>query len=174
MTSPIDDTIREQLRKIQRLAESGVGGELENAKRLLESLCARYKVTVEQILDPERRQYRFPKPAAHEWDLFRQCFAFVTQTNTIKYRKRGRSIWVECSNVEFLDLRACFGHYRALFNKELDDLLLAFAGRYKLFGPDNPNSDQKPMDPAQLAKILAMMKGITGQAWQKPLATLTR
>ena len=30
------------------------------------------------------------------------------------------------------------------------------------------------MDPAQLAKILAMMRGITGQAWQKPLATLTR
>jgi hypothetical protein len=173
-SQPIDNTIREQLRKIHALSESGIGGERENAKRMLESLCRKYKVTVEQILDPERRKFRFARPAKHEWALFLQCFAFIAQKHTIHYRKRGRSIWVELTNVEFLDLRSCFEHYRKLFNAELDALSLAFAGKYKLFGPDNPDSDQEPMDPAQLAKILAMMRGITGQAWKKPLATLTQ
>lgn len=172
---PPSDTIRAQLRKIQALVESGIGGEAENAKRMLETLCKRYGISVEQILSPEVRRFRFTKPPAHHWDLFVHCFCFVTRKNKITYHKAGRSVLIELTLADFIDLRACFAHYQPIFEQEIEDLFLAFAGKHHIWGAHDPDAPEgEPMDPERMARLFAKMKGIGGESWKKPLAALTK
>ena len=51
----IPEAVRVKLGKLRELAVRGVDGEAENAKRMLDALCERYGITVEQMFDDEQR-----------------------------------------------------------------------------------------------------------------------
>lgn len=51
----IPEAVRVKLGKLRELAIRGVGGEAENAKRMLDALCERYGITVEEMFDDEKR-----------------------------------------------------------------------------------------------------------------------
>ena len=44
------ESIKEKLKKLSALAERGVNGEAENAKRAIERICAQYEVTGEKAM----------------------------------------------------------------------------------------------------------------------------
>ena len=45
------ESIKNKLKKLLALAERGVQGEAENARRLLEKLCMEYGVSMDELLD---------------------------------------------------------------------------------------------------------------------------
>ena len=50
------ESIREKLKKLLALAESGVGGERENARRMFEDLCRKYGVEAEELADEQQEK----------------------------------------------------------------------------------------------------------------------
>ncbi len=85
---------KSKLRKLQALAEKGYKGEAEAAKRLLDKLCKQYGVSLEDILDQEKKnRYRFEIGKGKIWlDLFVQCYANVTGSKELRYIKESSSI----------------------------------------------------------------------------------
>lgn len=77
---PSFETIKSKLRKLQALAERGYKGEAEAAKRMLDKLCKQYGVSLDEVLDREKKsRYRFNVGRAKIYlNLFMQCYANVT------------------------------------------------------------------------------------------------
>lgn len=44
------ESLKAKLRKLAALAERGVGGEAENARRLMEQICREHGVSIDEIL----------------------------------------------------------------------------------------------------------------------------
>lgn len=44
------ESLKAKLRKLAALAERGVGGEAENARRLMERICREHGVSIDEIL----------------------------------------------------------------------------------------------------------------------------
>ena len=75
------ESIKNKLKKLLALAERGVQGEAENARRLLEKLCKEYGVSIEELFDENQiKIYRFNigRNALYK-DLFVQCYCKVVQ-----------------------------------------------------------------------------------------------
>lgn len=170
----VPETIRAQLVKIRALAESGVEGERQNAARMLDALCLKHGVSMESLVSNERASHRFTYRSADELRVLWQCAFYITQTSRLAYSKRGRSISLRLTKAEAIDLRACFAHYRAAWRKQVEELSTAFFCRHKLFGPRDEAQEAEPrFSQAELERLLALMRGISGQTWLRPLARLS-
>ena len=53
------ESIKNKLKKLLALAERGMQGEAENARRLLEKLCKEYGVSMDELLDENQVKYHF-------------------------------------------------------------------------------------------------------------------
>ncbi len=74
------ESLKTKIRKIATLAESGVGGEAENARSIMERICLEHGVSLDEVLAVEERErYRF-EIGRNKIDLriFTQCYARVT------------------------------------------------------------------------------------------------
>lgn len=171
----LPEGIRPKLIKILALAESGIAGERDEARRRLELLCRKYGVDPESLVSDERHAVRFPIPDARSWEIFKQCYFFVFQKKEIAYRKPRKACVLDLTEAEALDLRACYEHYRKLYKQEEEDLYTAFLCKHRIFGPSSDESEPEPLDPERLARLLAMMRGMSDtNSWKRPAAALTR
>ena len=87
------ESIKNKLKKLLALAERGVQGEAENARRLLEKLCKEYGISIEELLDENQvKYYRFNigRNAIYK-DLFVQCYCKVVQKVSLSYHQASRS-----------------------------------------------------------------------------------
>ena len=53
-----------KIKKLQELALRGVGGEAQNAQRVLEALCEKYGLTLEDLDQDAKVTYEFPLRAS--------------------------------------------------------------------------------------------------------------
>ena len=91
-----------KLKKIVALAESGIGGERENACSLLVKLMEKYKVSWEDLEDAPKRSFRhFHYKSKFERILLFQCIFRGTCSNRIKYSQLSRG--VICVELSFLN-----------------------------------------------------------------------
>lgn len=51
------ESIKNKIKKLLALAERGVQGEAENARRLLEKLCKEYDISPEELLDENQKEW---------------------------------------------------------------------------------------------------------------------
>jgi hypothetical protein len=65
-----------KIKKVKALAEGGIGGEKEAAQRLLETLCAKYGVTPEELNEEQKKEYMF-RVRNSVLKLFLQVYTFM-------------------------------------------------------------------------------------------------
>jgi hypothetical protein len=169
-SAKLPDSIREQLTKILRLAESGVAGERDNARRLLDRLAAKHKIPVESLVSPEKSWVKLNYNDAHEHRLLVQVVCHVLGKGRFDAKKLFRAFEVELTEAETIDVRACFKHYRALYRQGLDDYFSAFCARNEIYSGEE--TDGEPLDPEKLARLLAMVAGLKKNQWKRPVAAL--
>ena len=87
------ESIKNKLKKLLALAERGVQGEAENARRLLEKLCMEYGVSMDELLDENQVKYHFFEVGRNKiyLDLFSQCYYKVANADRLSYRQISRS-----------------------------------------------------------------------------------
>lgn len=173
----LPESLHAKLRKIKALAERGSHGEKENAMRMLEDLCRIHGVSPELLLSDEKRWFNFTFRNPWQRKLLSQCLFHVLQIREYSYRKQSTTLSVEMTAEQAIDVRACFSHYKKLWEEQLDDMFTAFVQKHRIFAPagtEADDDDDEPMDPERLARLLAMMRGMRGDSWKRPLAKLTK
>lgn len=136
MTQTIDQKIQDKVRKLQALAERGVGGEKANAQRMLEKLLARHGLTLEDLAD-ERREVRwFPAPTKFDVLLAAQILAKVCNTDDPGvYSSRGRpkQVGVDVTPAEAIEFELHYDTLRKALTEHFKDAFSAFIQANRLF-----------------------------------------
>lgn len=159
------ESIKSKLKKLLALAEGGVGGEARNARKLLERLCEQHGVSIDELLDTEKKQWYDFKVGGRKIDknIFFQCFFKVTNAREVNYRQSPyakASLSVELTAYQYAEIKSMFDWHKANFQKEVDNMLdtlfHAYCSKLSLYS-DNPNDDEDyHLTPDDLRRIIAI------------------
>lgn len=156
------ESIKNKLKKLLALAERGVQGEAENARRLLENQVKYYS------FDVGRNKTQV--------DLFSQCYYKVANARRMSYKQVSRSrIAVEMTAIQYAELVSLFEWHKANFNKDLEDMkhniLIAYCRKHHLYG-DIDSDDSRELtaeEKERLVKILFMQESLNDNQYHKLL-----
>lgn len=164
----VSEKIKDRIKKLQALAERGVGGEQETAKKKLEKLLADSGIhSLEELEEDKVEYFLFSYKGKHEIKLLKQCVYKVlgAKADRTAYRSRGyrQKIGYYCTRAQKIEIELEFEFYRNVFYEELDTFMNAFIQVQNIFPVDAPrcSSDQlSKEDLEQLEKMMSMAKGI--------------
>ena len=132
----------DRLKRLRALAERGVGGEKENAQRILERLCDKYGLDISQLDTEEKKLtwFRYRK-GNHFRKLLAQCIVKVCGKGTKLYghnreATRAREYAVECTASEAVEIELDYEFYADALQKELDRLISMFIQKNNIFPKD--------------------------------------
>lgn len=170
------ERLLEKVKRIQALAERGIGGEKDSAAALLDRLMKQYGISEAEIAE-ERREiawFRYKTPL--ERKLLNQVI--YTVTGRIPYgcvgRYTGRTrkqIGIECTAAERLEIEISFEFYNAALQQELERFYSAFLHKNGIF-PANaidelPEAPEPDVEEAR--RISMMMAGMDEHTRRKML-----
>lgn len=169
----------QRLKKLLSLAERGVGGEAENARRILDQLLDKYNITLDDLRSNNVRERAFPYKTKDEFHLFIQILANIFGTTSevftkAKYNTRKKQLYVELSDLDFIDLSNMWSFYRAQFNKErkrlFADMFSAFVMKHNIYSrdPKDPGENSEP-DWDRLERIFNLSKSMEDVQYRKAL-----
>lgn len=132
-------------KKLQELANRGVGGEASNAKLLLDKLVAAHNITLDDLEQEERHWCEYDIALKHQ-DLFWSIVFNVICDFDGTYKQSSRSkrkISLNLTYAEQLELTAKFDHYVRNYDKQLAMFANAFIYKHKLFPNRTPEYQAK-------------------------------
>lgn len=158
----MSDTIKAQLQKILALAESGVGGERENARALLARMMARHGITMADLDDQAKIWVEFYCSKGEARDLLIQIVAVVTQVDRVKYRSGRKVCDFELTQLEAIEIRQLFNLLLPAWRREkratLKAARIAFLHRNNLLAPADDSDPCKPMTPDEYRRLMALLR----------------
>lgn len=120
------------LKKIRALAEHGVGGEAENAEKLLARMMKKYGISEAELDEETRVRHDFTYHGGEEKKILRQVVYKVTggYTYELVYTASGRKVrtqlGADCTPAEKVEIEYLFDFYKRLWEKEKDAFLEAY------------------------------------------------
>lgn len=179
------ESIKNKLRKLQALAEKGYKGEAEAAKRMLDKLCKQYGVSIEDILDQEKKSnYRFEIGKGKIWfRLFMQCYANVTGNKELRYYRESSSVirGVELTAYQFAEISNLFFWHKTNLKKDIEKTQLlvfeAYVQKHRIFrdrsnDPEEEEDEEmedNPIDFAHLQALMMMMANLNDNRYHKQI-----
>lgn len=160
----------ERLRKLQRLADRGVGGEKETASHMLFQAMKHYGISADDLNQSAESEYRISVKARLERRLLVQIIAVVKNSPDVGYWDHS-SICVTCTPAQIVEIRAMFGFYRGLLYKDVERLLRAFIHvndlypRYTSFDDHDGSSE----DWDELSAAMKLADGMVAHTYYKQL-----
>ena len=146
----IQEEQKSRLQKLKILAERGSPGERDNAKLLLEKLCNKYNVSLDQIESSEKIELRWfrHKSGKLHMTLLNQCIYKVLNREFTGYQrsrgsKKTSEIGVECTAPEGIEIELDYAFYAKHFEKETNRLLDMFIQKNNIFRTGGKVSDSK-------------------------------
>lgn len=179
MDTDLPQSILERLKKMQALAESGIDGDRENARRMLQEMLLKYGITLKDIASGEEKWHRFICANELEVKLLSHVVLKICQTNKITNgvdKKKKWARWYKLTAVQHADVTDAFAHYRKEFQTVIKDSLSALIQRHNLFSPEEDEDDGKEPTSEEMERakrILSLMAGLSSQDWQKTKAQIT-
>ena len=160
---------KERIKKLQALAERGIGGEKTTATEKLQKLLEANGITSLDELETEEAQYcLFSYNGRHEIKLLKQIIYKVVGNNengTEFYRTTGKrqKIGAYCTPTQKIEIELDFEFYRNAFYEELSSLMDAFIQKQRLFPDDAPikcADELTDKERKQLLKMSIYMDGM--------------
>ena len=157
----MSDSKQELLRKLKALADGGVGGEKENARRILQRLLDKYDVSATDLDDDILEEHTFKACGTRERTLLIQvCYKVTNGGRRIYYRTKGAGsrseILCDCTKAEAIQISVEFDFFRELWKDEEDMFFRAFIQKHRIFS-DEPG-DGEELDPDELERMVGMMR----------------
>ena len=161
----------DKLKKIEALVRSGIGGEKTTAQRMLDALCKKHGITLDQIISMEKKPYRFAFKDKLDVTLLSHVAMNICQTHKITNWKRGRAIYFELTKAQAIDVEDCFRHYRKAWRSQLKDMMAAFVNANRLFAPGDGDDDKSHKEHtsdsrARAMRIMQLMQGMNAAPWE--------
>ena len=131
-----------KIRKLQALAERGVGGEATNAKILLSALCEKYGIDESKLDEEEKQWYEFEMRTSVQ-KLFLQLYVSIYGTTErylqeVELWKRGRKKIVKCkfTRAEYIEFSQLWEWHRKNYlaeRKRMRELFqIAYYNKFKM------------------------------------------
>lgn len=154
----IDDKIKSKMQKLKILAERGCSGEKENAGDLLERMCKKYHISVEQIESSDTKTMHWFRHRRDKYSerLLSQCMYKTLGIGRPKYTrakvkggKPSSEIGVECTTPEAIEIELDYTFYTVCLDTEIERLYDMFIQKNNIFPPNSEkdaaatNSDTK-------------------------------
>lgn len=160
----MEEKTMQRIRKLQALAERGVGGEKETAEKMLQKLLKRNGINTLEELEQDKPEYTlFSYHGQHELKLLRQCIYKVLTAAGDKtfYRTRGtrQKIGIYCTKAQKVEIELEFEFYRKVFYEELHTFMEAFIQAQRIFPPDAPQGSYDKLNKKDM-KIALLAEGI--------------
>lgn len=135
-----------KIRKLQALAERGVGGEATNAKILLSALCEKYGIDESKLDEEEKQWYEFEMRTSVQ-KLFLQLYVSVYGTTErylkeVELWKRGRKKIVKCkfTRAEYIEFSQMLEWHRKNYlaeRKRMRELFqIAYYDKFKMYASE--------------------------------------
>lgn len=169
------ESIKNKLNKLLALSERGVQGEAENARKLFENLCNEYGISIEDLLDKNKKEWHIfdvGKDNIYK-DLFSQCYFSLLDENSMSYKSVSRSkIAVELTAMQYADLVTLFEWHKDNFRKDLDNIkqniLIAYCRKHHLYSHKDTDNDRELTDDERrrLFKIMFMQESLNDNQYQ--------
>lgn len=170
------ERLLQKIKRVQALAERGVGGEKESAAVMLDRLMEQYGISEAEISEDRREMAWFRFKTDLERRLLLQVMFAVMGGAEIYDRTNGHSnrkhkvVGCECTAAERLEIELSNEFYQRAMNEELERFIHAFVCKNGIFPPpDKADASGKPPSPEELAKLQAMMKGMDEHTRRKML-----
>lgn len=158
------DKKKELMKKLQALAERGVGGEKETAERKLKQLMKKYGIDKLEFEEDKLEEFEFKYSNPQEEQLIRQLFfkmfgkEWRSKSYTYRYGKGSKSIrGIECTKAEGIQLQIEYEFYKQLWQEEMKLFWNAFIQKHHIFSirPEDMGSSE-PITPERMAEIMRM------------------
>ena len=126
------------LKKIRALAEHGVGGEAENAEKLLARMMKKYGISEAELDEETRVRHDFTYHGGEEKKILKQVVYKVTggYTYELVYTASGRKVrtqlGADCTPAEKVEIEYLFDFYKRLWEKEKDAFLAAYIQKHRI------------------------------------------
>jgi len=147
----IHEKIIWRLLKVYKLSIHGVGGEKENAARILQAKLSKYGLTIEQLCQNEKKQQRSFKKynfkTAFEKQLLIQCACKIANSKGVKAYPDKKKLAISLTDLEHLELEAFYSYHLELFRKELKAFQEAFIYKHDIFPVDQVPGDPRELSP---------------------------
>ena len=142
----MDEKTIQRIKKLQALAERGVGGEKTTAQKKLAKLLKDNGINSLDELQKEEYEYTiFSYNGKHEIKLLRQCMYKVmgAKSDRTAYKPYGRrqKIGIYCTKAQKIEIELEFEFYRNVFYEELSTFMDAFIQAQQIFPEDAPTGD---------------------------------
>ena len=171
------EEILNKIRKVQALAEQGVGGEKESAEKRLAEMMEKYDITWEDLGKEEEIIFWYTAKGKDWKMLINQILgvneirhAFVdphSQTKNSKWlrscsdRPRGANVVMICSRAKFIEMTTAYEIYQRSFDEHYESFVYAFLGQNKLLGkPSTNNRELTPEEEQTYRRAVLMMSGV--------------
>lgn len=158
------ESLKAKLRKLAAMAERGVGGESNNARRLMENICREHGVSLDEVLNvEERKRYEFKVGCRKiDLDLFTQCYAKVTGEKRLSYFQKSRSvISVNLTAYQYAEISSLFEWHKENFKRDVDNLMCtlfqAYCSKHSLYRERSKDEqdDELTLSPDDIRRIIA-------------------
>lgn len=164
----IDEKKLELLKKLQALAERGVGGEKEGAQRKLAQLMKKYQIEEIDLSEDKLEDHDFKYHNDFELKLLRQMFYkivpdFRKYAYTYRYGKGSKSTYgIRCTKAQALQIQIEYEFYCALWKEEVDFFMGAFIQKHQIFAikDDDESGSGDSMSKEDLMRMMSMMAGM--------------
>ena len=156
----MDEKLKARIKKLQALAERGVGGEKTTAQKKLSELLAKNNIeSLQELLEDKEKYYLFSYNGKAKEKLLRQCMykvlGFERWQSLSTYRSKGtrQKIGIYCTAAEKLEIELEFEFYSRVFDEELMDFVAAFISAQDIYPEDAPEANLEDYTPEELKKI---------------------
>lgn len=174
------DRIIDKLKKLLALAERGEQGEAENARRLLEAELRKHGLTFDDIREENKRTRMFKYNSNEERTLLIQVLVNYLGSksdafNKSTYNKYKKQVYIDLTDMEYIDISNMYDFFKAQFRKErkrlLQDMIKAFVQKHRIFDstPQERPDDDREIDWDELKRILALSSTMEDVTFRKQL-----
>lgn len=126
------ESLKDKLFKLKALAERGVGGDADKARRKLCRFAARRGISLVNLDWNEKPQVArfYVGRSKLNKKLFLQCYAYVTGEHTTHYRTDGTTFWIYMLPIQAAELDDLWGWHKSNMAKEYEDFKDTFVNSY--------------------------------------------
>lgn len=167
--------IIERIKKVKRLAESGVEGEKENAQSMVDELMNQYGITESDLEDEKEEVYTYYIDGVFCWELFKQVSIVRYGVDKIRYIKNERmsrydreaikelskgkktNVLVVCTAAKFIEMTAGYEIYQRGLNDDAKAFRYAFLAKNNLLAPATDDGKEMTEDEVRMVRKAIMM-----------------
>lgn len=174
----MNERVIELAKKLKALADRGIGGERNNAIKMLEKLMAQHAITMDMINENDAKDHPFVVDKLSR-KFFVQTVANVVGRNGkfgqyVKAPRNKLRFYVTCTPAEAIEIQAKFDFFYTAWEKELEIFYSAFIQKNQLYSKPTEGDEHEDKDLTQeelrnLAKMLSLMKGMTRHIFTKQI-----